>query len=496
MQLNELSLIQYALSLPLAAAFLAAIIPYRNFRDSITIIISAALIFFVYKICGYVLSGSPALEWRVFEIIPGLAIYFKIEALGSIFAAILAVLWLVSMVYSVGYMRTNNEGNLCRFFAFFSVSIFAALGIAFSGNLLTLFIFYELLTFSTYPLVTHNRTDKTKKAGRVYLGVLVSTSVLFFLPAIILTYNVAGTLDFMPAGIITDKLPPIATMILLGLFIFGIAKTAIMPVHKWLPAAMVAPTPVSALLHAVAVVKAGVFTVVKLVTYIFGIDNLAKIAAEVGEYGNWLTYIASFTIILASVIALTKDSIKLRLAYSTVSQLAYVLLAIGLFSYKGMIAATFQIVAHAFAKFVMFACAGAIYTVSHKRKISEMSGIGRSMPITMACFSIAAISLIGLPPTAGFFAKWYLFDGAIGAEEFFIVGVIAVSTMLNAAYFLPIIHKAFFEREKAPDGISISKKHGEAPLLMVISICAATFVVILLFVYPDKFLDLIGMIGK
>lgn len=495
MQFNDLLLIEFALGVPLLAAFVAAIIPYRNVRDPLVILISTALPFFIYKIHGNFIAGVTQ-EWRLFEVASAIAMHFKIEALGLLFASILAVLWVISLIYSVGYMRGNHEGNLCRFFAFFNLSIFAALGVAFAGNLLTLFIFYELLTFATYPLVAHHRTEKSRKAGRVYLGVLVGTSMLFFLPAIIFTYNIAGTLDFTAGGILLDKIPPIATMLLFGLFILGIAKAALMPLHKWLPAAMVAEAPVSALLHAVAVVKAGVFSIIKITVYIFGIDNLAKISADMGDYGDWVLYIAGFTVIAAGVVALTKDNLKLRLAYSTISQLAYVVLMIGLFSYKGVVAAAVQVVSHAFGKFVMFASVGAVYTKTHKKKASEIAGVGKFMPLTMACFAVAALSLIGLPPTVGFFTKWYIFDGAIAAEQYAIIGVIAISTMLNAAYFLPVIYNAFFEKEKITSETLLSKKYCASQGLMDVAILLAASAVVLLFLCPDKMLELAGMIGK
>lgn len=495
MQLNTL-LIQYSLLVPLVAAFFAAVIPRQNIRDWVVVLTSAALPFLVHKIYHIILSGTGVLEWKLFEIIPGIAMYFKVEALGVIFAIILAMLWPVSLIYSIGYMRANNEGNQRSFFTFLCIAIFASLGIAFAGNMLTLFIFYELVTIATYPLVTHHRTDEAKKAGRVYIGTLIGASILILLPAIILTFNAAGTLDFKAGGILTNKTSSIFTMVLLLLYIFGIAKAAIMPVHKWLVGAMVAPTPVSALLHAVVVVKVGVFTILKVVVYIFGVDNLAKISNEFGQYGDWLLYVSSFTIIAASVIALRKDNLKQLLAYSTISQLAYVVMALAMFSAKGIIAAALQIVAHAFAKIVMFFAVGSIYIVSHKQKVSELSGIGRVMPFTFVAFTIAAISMIGLPPTVGFFAKWFILDGAMGSEQFFVVLVIAASTMLNAAYFLPIIYKAFFEKAEPSTGISIQRKYGEAPVLMVFTTCIAVLVLLILFIWPNIFLGLAAMVGK
>lgn len=487
------SLISQSLAVPLIAAFCAAVIPYRNIRDGLVVLISAVLPVLVYQIYQNIMLGDVPMEWNLGEVVPGLAIYFKIEALGVIFAIILAMLWIVSLIYSIGYMRGNNEGRQGSFFAFFCIAIFSSLGVAFSGNLLTLFVFYEVLTFSTYPLVTHHRTKESMRAGRKYLGILVGTSMLFFLPAIILTFNAAGTLDFTNGGILADKISPNMTMILLALFIFGIAKAAVMPVHKWLPTAMVAPTPVSALLHAVAIVKAGVFTVIKVVVYIFGVDNLANVTLEFAQYGEWLLYVSCFTVIVASVVALAKDNLKQVLAYSTISQLSYIVMALAIFTPKAIIAASFQIVAHAFAKIVLFFSAGAIYTTSHKKKISELAGVGRHMPFTMVAFSIAALSIIGLPPTAGFIAKWYILDAAIGMEHYLVVAVIAVSTMLSAGYFLPIIYKAFFGKVSVTK--IASEKYGEAPFPMLIAIGAAAIMVLVLFAWPDVFLGLAEMVG-
>lgn len=496
MQFDSSLLIQYSLLVPIVAAFFAAVIPYRNIRDVLMVLVSGALPFFIYKIYQIFLIGYEIPEWKLFEIVPGIFIHFKIEAMGVLFAIMLSVLWVISLIYSIGYMRGNHEGGQNRFFAFFCISIFASLGIAFSANLLTLFIFYELLTLVTYPLVIHSGTDKARKAGRLYLGTLIGTSLLFFLPAIMITFNAVGTLDFVVGGVLSGKISPQFTMILLALYVFGISKIALMPMHKWLPGAMVAPTPVSALLHAVAVVKAGVFTVVKIVVYIFGIDNLAKISNEFGEYSDWLVYISGFSVVVASIIALTKDNLKARLAYSTISQLAYIIMAIAMFSPKGVIAATFQMLAHAVAKITMFFCAGAIYTTSHKKKVSELSGIGRTMPITMTAFAIATISMIGLPPAVGFIAKWSLLEGAMEAEQYFILAVVIVSTMLNAAYFLPIVYKAFFEEEKVSTVIGVGRRYSVATVLMGIALCISAFMVLGLFLWPEILLEIAEMVGK
>ncbi len=356
-----------------------------------------------------------------------------------LFALVASGLWIVSSLYSIGYMRGNDEAKQTRFYVCFALAIAAALGIAFSANVFTLFVFYELLTLITYPLVTHHGTDKARSGGRTYLGLLVGTSVVFLLPALVFTWHVAGTTDFTPGGILGDKLSGFALGGLLALYMFGIGKAALMPFHRWLPAAMVAPTPVSALLHAVAVVKAGVFSVVKVIVYVFGTETLAA-----AENTDWLVAIAGFTIVAASVVALNADNLKRRLAYSTVSQLSYVVLAAALLAPLSVIGAALHIAAHALGKITLFFAAGAIYTAAHKTEVSQLDGIGRRMPWTMGAFAIGALSMIGLPPAAGFVSKWYMLSGAMAASHWPAVAVIAGSTLLNAGYFLPILHRAYF----------------------------------------------------
>ena len=361
------------------------------------------------------------------------------------------------------------------------------MGIAMAGNLITLFICYELLTLSTYPLVTHKGDEAAKKAGRVYLGILLSTSIGFFLLAILWTWHLTGTLDFKVGGILSGKVAGPELIILLFLFIYGIGKAALMPMHRWLPAAMVAPTPVSALLHAVAVVKAGVFSVVKIVVYIFGLDTLKMSAGA-----DWILWIASFTILTASIIALQQDNLKRRLAYSTISQLSYVILAVFILAPLSTVAAALHIAAHAFGKITLFFAAGSIYTASHKTNISQLNGIGYRMPWTMAAFSIGAISMIGLPPTAGFLSKWYMLMGAFQEQHVVAILVIIASTLLNAAYFIPIIYAAWF---KQPDKDSAS--HGEAPWAMVMALMMTASFTLLLFIFPDIPLHLaMSLIGE
>ncbi|MBM4221714.1 MAG: monovalent cation/H+ antiporter subunit D family protein, partial [Gammaproteobacteria bacterium] len=361
-----------------------------------------------------------------------------------------------------------------RFYVCFALALASTIGIAFAANLLTLFLFYEALTLVTYPLVTHHGTDKAKRAGRVYLGVLIGTSVLFFLPAIAYTWHAAGTTEFRPGGILTGHVTPGIITALLALFVFGVGKAAVMPFHRWLPAAMVAPTPVSALLHAVAVVKAGVFAVVKILVYVFGLEVLTG-------NGDWLVAVAGFTIIAASVVALRADNLKRRLAYSTVSQLSYVVLATAVLAPRSVVGAVFHILAHALGKITLFFAAGAIYTAAHKTEVSQLDGIGRRMPWTMAAFAIGALSMIGLPPAAGFVGKWFILSGAMADAQWLAVAVIIGSTLLTAGYFLPIVHRAFFRAPRAEDA---GHPHGEAPLAIVIALTLTAAGTVALFFAP------------
>ncbi len=447
---------------------------WPNLREGVTLSTAVLLFIAVLRLLEPVSAGlRPGIE--LLSPIPGLPIAFQIEPLGMLFALIASGLWIVNSIYSIGYMRGNKETRQTRFYVCFALAIGAAIGIAFSANLLTLFLFYEVLTLITYPLVTHSGTVQAKRGGRVYLAILMGTSVLFLLPAVVYTWHVAGTTDFRPGGILPTNLTPGTVTILLALFMFGIGKAALMPFHRWLPAAMVAPTPVSALLHAVAVVKAGVFAVVKVVIYVFGLDIIAGST-------NWLIALSGFTIIVASVVALNADNLKRRLAYSTVSQLSYVILAVAVLAPLSVIGAALHVAAHALGKITLFFAAGAIYTAAHKTEVSQLNGIGRRMPWTMAAFSIGTLSMIGLPPAAGFVSKWYMVSGAMLQEQWFALAVILISTLLNASYFLPILHRAFFRPLSAE---AMAHPHGEAPILMVAALTLTAVGTVALFFFPD-----------
>ena len=473
------TLIILALVIPVAGALLIAMSDRKpNQRDGITLLTALAMFAAVAALLPTVLAGErPGLS--LIEVLPGVQLAFKVEPLGMMFAAVASFLWIVTSIYSIGYMRGNGEAHQTRFYIYFAVALWATIGIAFAANLFTLFIFYEVLTILTYPLVAHHGDRKSVRGGRVYLGILLTTSIGLLLPAIVVTALAAGTLDFRAGGILAGKVSPVLGGLLLVMFIYGTGKAALMPFHRWLPAAMVAPTPVSALLHAVAVVKAGVFVVVKVIVYIFGIEYLSKLA-----YTDWLLYMSGATIIIASIIALRSDNLKRRLAYSTISQLSYVIMATAILLPISAVGAALHIAVHAFGKITLFFAAGSIYTAAHKTKVSQLDGIGRRMPWTMGAFAIASLSMIGIPPTAGFVSKWFIVQGALQAQSVFALVVIVLSTLLNAAYFLPIVYAAFFRKAPAQD------KHGEAPLPMVIALVATAGGTLALFFFADVVLQL------
>jgi Formate hydrogenlyase subunit 3/Multisubunit Na+/H+ antiporter, MnhD subunit len=487
--MNSVTLLDLTIVLPLVGALLIVLAGrHPNLREAVTLTTAVALLVVVALIVRAVVAGERP-EEELIGFLPGATIALAAEPLGCLFALIAGILWLVTSVYSIGYMRGHHEKNQTRFFAFFAIAIAGAMGVAFSANLVTLFVFYEALTLSTFPLVGHAGTPEARRGARTYAGILLAASFALLLPAIVVTGQVAGTYDFAPGGILNGKISATGATILLALFVFGIAKAAVMPLHRWLPAAMVAPTPVSALLHAVAVVKAGVFAIVKVTVYVFGVDLL-----QAAGTSRWMVVVCGFTILAASIAALQQDNLKRRLAYSTVSQLSYVVLGAAILAPLSLVGAGLHIAAHAFAKITLFFAAGSILVASHKTEVSQLDGIGRRMPWTMAAFSIAALSMIGLPPTAGFVSKWFILGGAFQADNTLAVLVIILSTLLNAGYFLPIVYAAFFKPPAAAaahaGGHHVLHDHGEAPLTVVAALLFTAAGTIALFFSPSIFLDL------
>ncbi len=469
--------LQLTVGLPLLGALVILLTGSRpNLREASTLVTASSLFIVVLSLLPHVLQGER--PQTVFaEPFPGITLALQAEPLGMLFALVASLLWIVTSVYSVGYMRGNGEAHQTRFYAYFAIALSSTMGVAFSENLVTLFVFYEVLTLSTYPLVTHKGTEEAMKAGRVYLGILIGTSIGLLLLGIAWTWQTAGTLSFVPGGILAGKLHGPALGFLLLLYAFGIGKAAMMPIHRWLPAAMVAPTPVSALLHAVAVVKAGVFAVVKIVVYVFGLELMQSESST-----HWLLYAAGFTILVAGLIALRQDNLKLRLAYSTVAQLSYVILAVAILAPLSAVGAALHIAAHAFGKITLFFAAGSIYTAAHKTEISQLDGIGRRMPWTMGAFAIGVLSMIGIPPAAGFLSKWYMLMGAYQSQQMAATVVILASTLLNAAYFMPVVYAAFFRTPITGD--RSEPAHGEAPWPIVMALVTTAVLTIALFIFP------------
>ncbi len=477
---------QLAVVLPAAASLPIAVTGRSpNLREAVTLSTAVVVLLLVASAVPGVLAGERP-EITLMEFVPGLSLMFRLEPLGMIFALVASFLWLVTSIYSIGYMRGHHEENQTRFYACFAVAIASALGVAFAGNMLTLFVAYEVLSISTYPLVTHSGTEEAKRAGRVYLGILLGTSIGFQLLAILWTWNLTGTLDFEAGGILAGHADGPAAALLLALYVFGIGKAAVMPFHRWLPAAMVAPTPVSALLHAVAVVKSGVFAILKVCVYLFGLDFLTSTGAS-----DWLLYFAGATILLGSLVAMRKDNLKARLAYSTISQLSYIVAGALLASSLAATGAAMHIAMHAFGKITLFFCAGAIMVAAHKTEISEMDGLGRAMPFTFVAFFIGSLSIIGLPPTGGTWSKFYLALGSLESGQIWMLVVLMVSSMLNIAYLLPLPVRAFMAKPSTdlPDKIT------EAPLPCLIAIGVTSLGCLALFFYPDLLYQLASLVG-
>jgi len=453
----------------------------QNIRESWTFVAAAIKLALVLSMLPLVLNGG-VVEYTVCQVFPNLGIAFRVDAFGMLFALVASSLWIITSIYSIGYMRHLDEHSQTRYFCFFAVALSATIGVAFSANLLTMYLFYEMLSLATYPLVTHHQDKEARSSGRKYLLYILGGSIGFALPAMLITYHFTGTLDFAGHGVMAGHVTSGTALVLSLMFLFGFAKVGIMPMHSWLPAAMVAPTPVSALLHAVAVVKVGAFSVVRVFTGIVGTGVLAQYNISL-----IVCIIASFTVIVASMIALSQDELKRRLAFSTIGQLSYIILGVALLSESGMTGGMLHIAMHAFGKITLFFCAGAIFCATGIKYISKMKGIGRRMPITMTAFLIGSLSVVGLPPCGGFISKWYLVLGTIEAGQIAFLFVLLSSSFLNAAYFFPVFYNAFF---CSPEEMQFEDKVDEAPLWCVVPLVITAGISVILFFYPQPFLNL------
>lgn len=464
-----------AVSLPFlgAALILIAGSKRQNLRDLITLFSSLFTFLFV-SICATQLEKGKILEFKLFTIAENIDLYLKCDPLGAIFASLSSFLWIFVSIYSIGYMRALSEHNQTRFYFSFAVAIGSAIGVAYSGNLLTMYMFYEILTFSTYPLVSHEETEDALKAGRKYLAYLL-TGAGFVLFGIVLTYILKGTTDFVPGGFFSKEAHLKIPIFIFFCFFLGFGtKAAIMPLHEWLPSAMVAPTPVSALLHAVAVVKAGVFSILRTVLYVFGPEFL-----KTNDLWLFFALFTSATVLGANILAIYEDNLKRRLAFSTVNNLSVIILGALLLTPSGIKGAILHMVYHGFMKITLFMCAGAVYVVTKRELVSQLDGMGKIMPYTMFSFAVCALGLMGIPPVCGFLSKLYLCLGAVEKKGVIFLFVFLLSALLDTIYFAPIIFKSFFRKPSADQ----SRTH--LPFTMLLPILFTAFSSVFLFIFPD-----------
>ncbi len=470
-----------AIAFPVTCSLLLRLIPERSdkARNPLAVIITLITAAMVIMLLLEVLKGNTPYV-SLFSIIPGLELAFRVDPFSALFSTLAAVLWIFAVIYSIGYMAHEHKRR--RYFIFYLLSLGATMGIAFSANLMTLYFFYEFLTLFTYPLVIHEGNDEAQTAGIRYL-IYSFIGAAFILGGLVMTYSNAGSVDFVSGGVVSI-VPEAATLwqIIFLCFIVGFGvKAAIMPLHSWLPSAMAAPTPVSALLHAVAVVKSGVFGILRVMYSIYGTESLRTL-----DLGLFIIILVSITILAASIIALRQDVLKKRLAYSTISQLSYITLGAGLLTYLGLTGSLLHLLNHALLKITLFFCAGAIITVTGKKRISDLKGVGKRMPLTMLAFTIGAVGMVGILPVNGFISKWHLVTGSLDAGYYVVIAVLVTSALLNAAYFFPVIINAFFregdfERVKGP----------EAPISMLMPIILLAVVCIVFGISLNLYLPFI-----
>ncbi|MEW5920654.1 MAG: proton-conducting transporter membrane subunit [Bacillota bacterium] len=451
----------WAVCLPVLGAIAINRIPEAQVKArNLTALAAVTATFAVVASMLPVILGGSLVELRLIRFVAGLELFFRVDALGIIFGITSSFLWIFAIIYSTGYM--SRQAGQRRYFTFFVISMSATMGVAFSGNLFTMYIFFEYLTLCTYPLVIHSQSEEATRSGIKYIAYCFGGGGLILFSLIILQ-GLVQNVSFVPGGVLGATLgePRFLLVVIFFMAVLGFGtKGAIMPLHSWLPAAMVAPAPVSALLHAVAVVKSGIFGMTRVLYFIYGPEMLVKLNVM-----NYLALIVCFTIITASVLALRQNVLKLRLAYSTIGQLAYITLGSLMLTPAGLLGGVIHIINHALLKIVLFFCAGTVIRVTGKTKIDEINGIGRRMPITMLAFAVGGLGLIGVLPINGYVSKYYLLTGALQADRFVFIIVMLTSAILNAMYYLPIVVNAFFregEFEK-PRGL-------EAPLTMLVPI--------------------------
>ncbi len=449
----------------------------------------STFIFNILVAIAVIEDAVPTIEIASFN--SSIPFHFVVEPLGVIFSCMISLLWFLNILFGTSYFRNHDSQNQTAMFGFMAIAISAGIGMAFAGNLLTIFVFYEILSISTFPLATHSQSEKAYKSGRSYVAHLVGASAGLLLPAILITiYYTGSTGEFTAGGIFPADSSPLLMSILFIMFIYGSAKHALMPMHRWLPSAMGAPTPISVLEACIAVVNAGILVVAKISLYIFGLDILRDLAGA-----HIVVIIASITAVTASIIAIRQHHLKRMLAYSTISQLSFMIIGIVVGSPIAIFGAILHMLGHAFGKITLFFTVGSIISNADRSYLAEINGIGRKMPFTFSLFTIASLSMIGLPLTFGIIGKWYMISGAWSTSTFSSsVGICAIgaSTILTAVYLLPIIYRGFFLPADSKITARLPKVK-EASILMLTPIfISAVIAIVLFFGYKYQIADLLN----
>lgn len=459
---------------PLVVSLIALTIKNSTLRNSLSLSIISLYSIFVLSFLIFV----PEITARVdlFSVVKDIGCVLALDGLSRIFLFVIIILWPLATLYAISYMETTAEKNLPRFFACFHAAIFSSIGVIFAGNLLTMYLFYEILSFVTYPLVAHKQDAEAKQAGRKYLAYIVIPSILFVLPAMIFTYGFTGSLTFQSGGVFSPDQAGLMTTLLAILLIFGFSKSALLPFHSWLPGAMVAPTPVSSLLHAVAVVKVGVFSVLRVVNDIIGREFLLSMNLLGINFQIILLTVAGISVLWPSLVALSQDSLKRRLAFSTIGQLAYISLACFILSPLSNQAGAIHIAMHAFAKITLFFVAGAIYLQFHYKNISQLQGLAYRMPFCFIAWTIASASIVGLPLTGGFISKWYLLNASLDTGYVILPLIFILSSLLSAYYLFEVLFVGL-KRDKNFSGV----QYYDVNLKCLVPIMLCAFMSIIMF---------------
>lgn len=463
-----------AFALPIVAAVLT--VPAQRVsehaRAALLLVVAAAVAAVALVLAAGVASGT-VYDTYILQLTPQIWMYLRVDAAGALFGATVAVLWLLALVYSLGYMR--GEHRLGRYYGFFILCLAWTMGLAYAGNLLTFLIFYELFSILTYPLVVHEETPEAMAAGTKYIVYILFGGTLVLL-AIVLTFFSAGVQTFTVGGILSPETDPAMLQAIFWCFLAGFGvKAALVPLHGWVPDAHpAAPAPFSAVLSGV-MVAAGSFGIIRTVFQVFGTSLLTSMGVM-----PYVTGVAGFTVLFAAALAVNQDNLKRRLAYSTISQMAYVVLAVSLLGPESTVGALVHITNHAFMKGGLFLCAGLFIRRLGAYNVQQLDGAARRMPITAACFAIACLGMIGTPPLSGFTSKWYLGLGMLEAEKPWLLAVLLGGALMAAIYLLPIVYRMYFrEPVITPEDRTVAEGR-EAPATMLGPLVAATAITLLL----------------